>query len=76
VPDEIPQVALAGAPLAIAALLKQAGLAPSSSEALRLIEQGGVRIDGAAISDKALKLAPGSYVVQVGKRRFARVALS
>jgi tyrosyl-tRNA synthetase len=75
VPDEIPEVALAGAPLGIAALLKSAGLAPSSSEANRLIDGGGVRIDGAVVSDKGLKLGAGSYVVQVGKRKFARVAL-
>ena len=75
VPDEIPDVALTGAPLAIGALLKQAGLAPSTSEALRLVEQGGVRVDGSAVSDKGLKLAPGCYVVQVGKRKFARVTL-
>jgi tyrosyl-tRNA synthetase len=75
VPDEIPEVALGGAPLGIGALLKQAGLAPSSSEAMRLIEQGGVKVDGAAVSDKGLKLAAGSYVVQVGKRKFARVTL-
>ena len=76
VPEEIPQVELAGAPLAIGALLKQAGLAPSTSEGLRLIEQGGVRIDGTVVSDKGLKLMPGTYVVQIGKRKFARVALS
>ena len=70
------ELALAGAPLAIGALLKQAGLAPSTSEAMRLIEQGGVRIDGAVVSDKALKLGAGTYVVQVGKRKFARVTLS
>ena len=75
IPDEIPAVELGGAPLAIGALLKQAGLAPSSSEGLRLIEQGGVRIDGATVSDKALKLAAGTFVVQVGKRKFARVTL-
>lgn len=75
VPDEIPEVTLAGAPLGIAQLLKQAGLAPSTSEANRLIDGGGVRIDSAAISDKALKLAAGTYVVQVGKRKFARVLL-
>ena len=57
-------------------LLKQAGLAPSTSEALRLIEQGGVRVDGGVVSDKGLKLAAGSYVVQVGKRKFARIRLS
>jgi tyrosyl-tRNA synthetase len=75
VPEQIAEVALSGAPLAIAALLKQANLAPSSSEALRLVEQGGVRIDGAVISDKALKLPAGTFVVQVGKRKFARVTL-
>jgi tyrosyl-tRNA synthetase len=76
VPEEIPQVELTGAPLAIGALLKQAGLAPSTSEGLRLIEQGGVRIDGTVVSDKGMKLMPGTYVVQIGKRKFARVALS
>ena len=75
VPDEIPEVRLSGAPLGIAALLKQANLAPSSSEASRLIDGGGVRVDGAVISDKGLKLVAGSYVVQVGKRKFARVLL-
>ncbi len=76
VPDDIPELSLQGAPLAIGSLLKQANLAPSSSEALRLVEQGGVRIDGTAIADKGLKLPPGRYVVQVGKRKFARVTLS
>ena len=76
VPDEISEQAIAGAPLAIGALLKQAGLAPSTSEALRLIDQGGVRVDGTVLSDKALKLPAGTYVVQVGKRKFARVTLS
>ncbi len=75
VPDEIAELSLAGAPLAIGALLKQAGLVPSTSEAMRLIEQGGVRIDGAVVSDKALKVGPGTCVVQVGKRKFARVTL-
>jgi tyrosyl-tRNA synthetase len=75
VPDEIPEVQLAGAPLAIAQLLKQAGLAPSSSEANRLIDGGGVRVDSVVVSDKALRLPAGSYVVQVGKRKFARVVL-
>ena len=76
VPDVIDAVALSGAPLTIGALLKQAGLAPSTSEALRLVEQGGVRIDGAVVSDKALKVEAGSFVVQVGKRKFARVTLT
>ena len=76
VPDEMPDVALSGAPLSIGNLLKQAGLAPSSSEALRLIEQGGVRIDGGVVSDKGLKVVAGTCVVQVGKRKFARVTLT
>ena len=76
VPDDIPAVSLEGAPLGIAQLLKQANLVPSTSEANRNIEQGGVKIDGAVVSDKATKVAAGTYVVQVGKRRFARVTLS
>ena len=75
VPDDIPDVALSGAPLGIGALLKQANLAPSTSEANRLIDGGGVRVDGGVVSDKGLKLEAGTYVVQVGKRKFARVAL-
>lgn len=76
VPDEIPEVSLSGAPLGIAQLLKQAGLAPSTSEGNRLIDGGGVRVDSGVISDKGLKLGAGTYVVQVGKRKFARVTLS
>ena len=77
VPDEIPEVRLSATPggIGIAALLKQANLAPSSSEASRLIDGGGVRVDGAVVSDKGLKLQAGSYVVQVGKRKFARITL-
>ena len=76
VPDDIPEVQLSGAPLGIGALLKQANLAPSTSEANRLIDGGGVRVDGVVVSDKGLKLEAGSYVVQVGKRKFARVTLA
>ena len=76
IPDEMPALSLQGAPLAIGALLKQAGLVASGSEALRLVEQGGVRIDGVAVSDKALKVQAGTLVLQVGKRKFARVTLS
>ncbi len=75
VPDEIPAVALTGAPMAIGALLKQANLAPSTTEALRLVAQGGVRVDGSPVTDRSTKLAAGTYVVQVGKRKFARVTL-
>jgi tyrosyl-tRNA synthetase len=75
IPDDIPTLELTGAPLGIAALLKAANLVPSTSEANRNIEQHGVRIDGAVVSDKALKVEPGTYVVQVGKRRFAKVTV-
>jgi tyrosyl-tRNA synthetase len=76
VPEDIADVALLGAPMGIGALLKSAGLAPSSSEANRLIDGGGVRVDSVLISDKGLKLDAGCYVVQVGKRKFARVTLA
>ena len=75
IPDDIPTVTLSGAPLGIGALLRQAGLVPSSSEAMRMIEQGGVRLDGAVVSDKGLKVPAGTVVVQVGKRKFAKVTL-
>jgi tyrosyl-tRNA synthetase len=75
IPQDIPEVTLAGAPLQIAQVLKQANLAPSTSEANRLIDGGGVRVDSNAVSDKGLKLERGTYVVQVGKRKFARVTL-
>ncbi len=75
VPDDIESVSLTGAPMAVGALLKQAGLVPSTSEAMRMIEQGGVRIDGVMISDKTLKIEAGTFVLQVGKRKFARVQL-
>ena len=79
VPDEIPEVQLGlpegGTELAIGQLLKQAGLVASTSEALRMVEQGGVRVDGGAVADKGLKLPAGTYVVQVGKRKFVRVSL-
>ncbi|MEO6017471.1 MAG: tyrosine--tRNA ligase [Polaromonas sp.] len=76
VPDEIPEVSLSGAPMGIGAVLKGAGLASSGGDATRLIEGGGVRVDSSVVSDKALKLEAGTYVVQVGKRKFARVTLA
>ena len=78
VPDEMPEFTLdADGPqgLAITTLLKQAGLSPSASEAVRNIEQGGVRIDGMKISDRSVRLKAGRYVVQVGKRKWARVTV-
>jgi len=76
IPDDVPAVSLTGAPLGIGQLLKQANLCASSSEALRMVEQGGVRMDGVTVSDKGLKVDAGTFVVQVGKRKFARVTLS
>lgn len=76
IPDDIAEIALSGAPIGIVAALKQAGLAPSTSEAIRNIEQGGVRIDGEKVSDRNLQLAIGTYVLQVGKRKFARVTIA
>ena len=76
IPDEIPEVNLTGAPLGIGVVLRSANLTASSGEGLRLIDGGGVRLDGTVISDKGLKLEPGTYVVQVGKRKFARVTLT
>ncbi|MFN5882644.1 MAG: tyrosine--tRNA ligase [Burkholderiales bacterium] len=75
-PEDLPEVTVAGAPMGIGALLKQSGLAASTSDALRNVEQGGVRIDGNKIEDKGLKLQAGTYVIQVGKRRAARVTLA
>ncbi|RVT84713.1 tyrosine--tRNA ligase [Inhella crocodyli] len=74
IPDEMPELTLSG-DMGLGALLKAAGLVPSSSEGLRKVEQGGVRVDGTVVSDKGLKLPPGTYVLQVGKRQFARVTL-
>ena len=63
--------------IAIANLLKDAGLTASTSEALRVIAQGGVKLDGSIVRDKALKLSAGAKVVaQVGKRKFARVTVA
>lgn len=76
IPDEIPELSLSGAPMGLPALLKSAGLVASNGEGTRMIEQGGVRIDGVVISDKGLKVDAGTVVLQVGKRKFARVHLS
>jgi tyrosyl-tRNA synthetase len=75
-PSDMPEVSLSGAPLGLAQVVKQSGLAPSTTEAVRNIEQGGVRIDGEKAVDKGLKLAAGTYVLQVGKRKWARVTLA
>lgn len=76
IPDDVPEVAISGAPLGIGQLLKQAGLCSSTSEALRMVDQGGVRMDSEAVSDRGLKVQAGTFVVQVGKRKFAKITLS
>ncbi len=78
IPADLPEVSIPanGEALALPQVLKQAGLTASTSEALRMIEQGGVKIDGEKVGDKALKLARGTQsVLQVGKRKFARVTI-
>jgi tyrosyl-tRNA synthetase len=78
IPDDIAEVSLAanGDGLALTQILKQANLTTSTSESMRVIEQGGVKVDGAKVSDRGLKLpAGGPYVLQVGKRKFAKVTL-
>lgn len=74
-PDDMPEVQLGAAPMGILKVLREAGLVASGSEAQRNVEQGGVRIDSQRIDDKSLQLQAGTYVVQVGKRKFARVTL-
>ncbi len=76
IPDDVKEVTLSGAPMGVAAVLCAAGLVPSNGEGNRKIEQGGVRIDSDVVSDKSLKLGAGTYVLQVGKRSFARVTLT
>lgn len=79
IPDDIPEVTLEaiGGALSVAVLLKQSGLMASTSEALRMIDQGGVKIDGTKIEDRNLTFSTGSViVVQVGKRKFSRVTIA
>jgi tyrosyl-tRNA synthetase len=78
VPDDMPQVTLdtGGSGIAVPQLAKQAGVVSSTSEALRLIAQNGLRIDGDAVIDKGLVIPAGrTVVIQAGKRKFARVTL-
>ena len=77
-PADMPEVTVNAPPggILISQLLKQAGLTPSTTEAQRMIEQGGVKLDGERVSDKALKIPAGRTVVaQVGKRKFARITV-
>jgi len=77
-PEDIPEhtIAVDGQPLLLTQILKRVGLTASTSEAMRMIDQGGVRLNGEKVSDKALTVAKGQqFVLQVGKRKFARVSL-
>ena len=78
IPQDLPEQVI-GVPAeggGIAQVLKSSGVCPSTSEALRMLEQGGVRVNGEKVSDKALRLPAGAtYILQVGKRKFARVCL-
>ncbi|MGB6007103.1 tyrosine--tRNA ligase [Castellaniella sp.] len=76
IPENLPEVTAGAAPMGILKVLRESGLAASASEAQRNIEQGGVRVDGDRIEDKSLQLPAGTYVMQVGKRKFARVTLT
>ena len=78
VPSDIPEVNVAApdGEIGIARLIKEAGLCPSTGEANRNIDQGGVRLEGERISDRGLKVKPGTYTLQVGKRRLAKVTVS
>ena len=78
IPENIPEIEIPGRVdgLGITNLLKEAGLAKSTSEAMRLIDQGGVRLNGQSVEDKGLRIESGAKcMLQVGKRRFARVTL-
>jgi tyrosyl-tRNA synthetase len=78
-PEDMLEITIdcANGAISIAQLLKQANLVASTSEAMRMIEQGGVRLDGVKVDDKSLQLPAGATVVaQVGKRKFARITLS
>ncbi|MDO5103595.1 MAG: tyrosine--tRNA ligase [Lautropia sp.] len=76
IPEDVPERSLSGAPLGIVEVLRQTGLVPSNSEAGRMLAQHGVRVDGAVVTDRGLQLPAGTYVVQVGKRKFVRAHLS
>ncbi len=76
IPDDMPEVQVGPAPMGLLKVLREAGLVVSASEGQRNVQQGGVRIGGDRITDKSLQLAAGTYVIQVGKRKFARVTLT
>ena len=73
-PDEMPEFTFEGE-IGLATLLKEAGLVPSTSEAIRSAQQGGVKIDGEKVDDVRQNAQKGTFVYQVGKRKFARVTV-
>ncbi|AHG77013.1 tyrosine--tRNA ligase [Mannheimia varigena] len=73
-PDEMPEFTFEG-DIGLAALLKEAGLVPSTSEAIRSAQQGGVKIDGEKVEDVKQNAQKGTFVYQVGKRKFARITV-
>jgi len=77
-PEDMPEITIActDGHIGIAQMLKQAGLVSSTSEALRMIDAGAVKLDGEKISDKALQLKASVVVAQVGKRKFGRVTIA
>jgi tyrosyl-tRNA synthetase len=77
-PEDMPEIAIAcgQGSVGIADILRQAQLTGSNSEAFRMISQGAVRVDGERVVDRGVELPEGTYVVQVGKRRVARVVLA
>lgn len=75
IPDDLAECRLSGTSMSISQILKQANLCPSTSDAMRMVEQNGVRINGEVVTDKALQVAAGEFVVQVGKRKFAKIIL-
>ena len=76
VPENMPEMTLAGAPMGVLKVLREVGLVASGAEAQRNVEQGGVKIDSVKLEDKGMQLVAGTYVIQVGKRKFARVTLN
>ena len=75
IPEDMPEITVAGAPIGILKVLRESTLVASGAEAQRNIEQGGVRINGDKVEDKGLQLMAGTYVIQVGKRKFARITV-
>lgn len=74
IPDEMPEFTLEGE-IVLANLLKEAGLVNSTSEAIRMVQQGGVKIDGKKVEDAKITISPSTAVYQVGKRKFARITI-